>query len=267
MTDGVNEPRNRLLVTLCTYNESENLPKLVPEMHQVAPDADILIIDDASPDGTGELADQMAAADERIKVLHRQGKLGLGTANVASYRYAIEHDYDLLLNMDADFSHHPRHIPAIRECLHRADVGIGSRYVPGGEIVGWNLKRHLMSRCINLYARLLLGLPSRDSSGSFRCYRVSELAKLDFDQVRSRGYSFQEEILYMCRRIGCRFEETPITFEERRSGHSKMSSDIVREAIRVVWKLWFSSGMRRKPTGGIHPKSVKAKAQTTTGAE
>lgn len=235
MTDAATETQKRLLITLCTYNECENLPQLVPEIQAVAPDADILVIDDGSPDGTGKLADEMAGHDSRIKVIHRTGKLGLGTACVASYRFAIEHGYDFLLNMDADFSHHPRHVPAIRECVDRVDVGIGSRYVPGGGVVGWNLKRHFMSRSINIYARLLLGLPSKDNSGSFRCYRVAELAKLDFDQVRSKGYSFQEEILYMCRRIGCRFEETAITFEDRRFGTSKINQ---KEAIAAVWILF-----------------------------
>lgn len=228
-------PRGGLLVTLCTYNEIENLPQLIPEIHQFAPDAHILVVDDGSPDGTGKLADQLAQQDDRIHTLHRQGKLGLGTAIVAGFRYGIEHGYDQLINMDADFSHHPRHIPALRECLTHADVGIGSRYVPGGGVVGWNWKRHFMSTSINLYARLLLGLKNRDNSGSFRCYRVRDLARLDFDQVRSRGYSFQEEILYMCRRIGCTQVETPITFEDRRFGTSKIDW---RESVSALWVIF-----------------------------
>src|SRR5262249_46044540 len=151
-------PAERLLVTLCTYNERENLPALIPEIWNFAPDADILVIDDNSPDGTGQLADEWAARDPRVHVLHRPGKLGLGTATVAGFRYAIEHDYSLLINLDADFSHHPRHIPALRECMSHSDVAIGSRYVPGGGVVGWGLKRKFMSRCINTYARVLLGL-------------------------------------------------------------------------------------------------------------
>lgn len=142
----------RLLITLCTFNECENLPKLIPEIHAVAPDADVLVIDDNSPDGTGRLADELAIADSRIKVLHRAGKLGLGTATVAGFRFAIERGYEQVLNMDADFSHHPRHLPAIRECLNRVEVAIGSRYVPGGGVVGWNWRRHFMSRGINFYA-------------------------------------------------------------------------------------------------------------------
>ena len=225
---------NRLLVTLCTYNELENLQRLIPEIHQYAPDADILVIDDNSPDGTGRLADEMAQQDARIHVLHRSGKLGLGTATLAGFRYGIEHNYDQLLNLDADFSHHPRYIPALRECLSHADVGIGSRYVSGGGVEGWTLWRHFMSRAINCYARWLLGLKTRDNSGSFRCYRVEKLRQLDFDRVRAKGYAFQEEILYRCRRVGCLFQETAIVFEDRRFGSSKINW---RESVAALWVI------------------------------
>jgi dolichol-phosphate mannosyltransferase len=223
---------SRLLVTLCTYNERENIQRLIPEIHRFAPDADVLVIDDASPDGTGRLADELAAADPRIRVLHRAGKLGLGTAALAGFRHAIEHGYELVINMDADFSHHPRHLPALRETMSRADVGIGSRYVPGGGVVGWGWKRKSMSRAINWYARLLLRLKTRDNSGSYRCYRVAKLRELDLSRIRARGYAFQEEVLYRCRRIGCRFEETPITFEDRRYGESKINW---RETVAALW--------------------------------
>ena len=225
----------RLLVTLCTYNERENLPGMIAEIHQHAPDADVLVIDDNSPDGTGKIGDEMAANDERIHVVHRSGKLGLGTAIVAGFQYGIEHDYDYLINMDADFSHHPRHLPALRECMERTDVGIGSRYVKGGGVVGWGFKRHFMSQGINFYARLFLGLKTRDNSGSYRCYRVAKLKELDFDRIRAKGYAFQEEILYRCRRIGCRFEETPIVFEDRRYGTSKINW---RESVVALWVIF-----------------------------
>src|SRR5690606_27561002 len=149
---------------------------------------------------------------------HRSGKLGLGTATVAGFRYAVEQGYEFVLNMDADFSHHPRYIPALRECMSRVDVAVGSRYVPGGGVQGWGPRRHFMSRGINWYARTLLRLKPRDNSGSFRCYRTACLARLDFEHIRARGYAFQEEILYRCRRAGCTFEETPIIFEDRRYG-------------------------------------------------
>ncbi len=231
----------RLLITLCTYNEYENLPKLIPDIHAVTPDAEVLVIDDNSPDGTGQLADELAAKDSRIKVLHRSGKLGLGTATVAGFRFAIEHRYEQVLNMDADFSHHPRHLPAIRDCLSRVDVAIGSRYIPGGGVVGWNWRRHFMSQGINFYARLFLGLKTRDNSGSFRCYRVAKLAEIDWSRIRARGYAFQEELLYRCRAVGCSFEETPITFEDRRFGRSKINW---KESVAALWVI-FRLGLDR----------------------
>lgn len=247
MTETI-QPRGGLVITLCTFNESENLPKLIPEIHAVAPDAHVLVIDDNSPDGTGRIADEMSAPDPRIHVVHREGKLGLGTATIAGFRYAVQHGYDLVINMDADFSHHPRHIPELRQIAELVEVAIGSRYVPGGGVVGWNLKRHFMSRAINVYARLFLGLSNRDNSGSYRCYQVAELAKLDFDQVRSRGYSFQEEILYMCRRIGCRFSESPITFEDRRFGTSKINSKESLMALWIIFRLGIDRLLGRRVT-------------------
>jgi dolichol-phosphate mannosyltransferase len=228
---------DRLLVTLCTYNERENLGEIIPEIFRFAPHANILVIDDNSPDGTGQLADDLAARDGRVHVLHRAGKLGLGTATLAGFAYAIEQGYDLLINLDADFSHHPRHLPALLECMSRADVSIGSRYVVGGGVVGWGLKRHLMSQGINWYARLLLRLHTKDNSGSYRCYRIAKLRELDLSKFRARGYAFQEEVLYRCRRIGCRFEETPIMFEDRRYGESKINLREVFEALRVLLVL------------------------------
>lgn len=228
---------NRLLVTLCTYNERENLGLLIPEIQRFAPQADLLVVDDNSPDGTGQLADEMAAADPRIHVLHRPGKQGLGTAILAGFRYGIEQGYDLLINLDADFSHHPRHIPQLLDCMARADVAIGSRYVPGGGVVGWGFKRHFMSQGINWYARLFLGLTTRDNSGSYRCYRINKLAQLDLDRFRSRGYAFQEEALYRCRQLDCIMEETPILFEDRRLGVSKISLKEPLEAFRVIFQL------------------------------
>lgn len=235
----MNESRHspRLLITLCTYNERENLPLLIPEILAQLPWAEILVIDDNSPDGTGQLADDIAASDPRVHVLHRAGKLGLGTATLAGFQYAIDHDYEFVLNMDADFSHHPRHLPALVALMDRCDVAIGSRYVPGGQAVGWTLKRHFMSRGINLYARWLLWLRTRDNSGSYRCYRVAKLNELDFSKVRARGYAFQEEILYLCRRINCRFEETPIVFEDRRLGQSKINYKEVLAALWVIFRL------------------------------
>jgi dolichol-phosphate mannosyltransferase len=228
----------KLLVSLATYNEAGNLRPLVESIFQHAPHASILIIDDNSPDGTGPLADELKASLPEIHVIHRPGKLGLGTAVIAGMKYAIEHDFDYFLNLDADFSHPPRFIPALVAGMDQHDVMIGSRYVPGGGVEGeFNFKRKFMSTGINLYARLLLGLRTKDNSGSFRCYRVSKLALIDFDRVRSRGYSFMEEILFWCRMVGCRMGETPILFENRRSGQSKINKQEAIRALQIILQL------------------------------
>lgn len=223
-----------LLVSLCTYNEAENLPLLVPRILDAVPQVCVLVIDDNSPDGTGNIADQLAAGDSRVKVLHRTGKLGLGTATLAAFTYAAEHGYELVLNLDADFSHPPESIPDLLKLAPEADVVIGSRYVPEGKIEGWGIKRHFMSRGVNLYSRWLLWLPTRDCSGAFRCYRVSLLKQLDWSKIRGKGYAFQEEILYRCRRVGARFRETPIHFVDRRYGSSKIN---MREAAIALWVI------------------------------
>ena len=230
----------RTLVTVATYNEIENLPELVAAVWQVAPHADVLVIDDNSPDGTGRWCDQRAADEPRLFCLHRAGKLGLGTATIAAMQYAIEHEYDYVLNMDADFSHHPRYIPAILAAMHaedRADVSIGSRYCPGGGVKDWPLRRRLMSWGVNTYARWLLGLAPRDTSGAFRCYRVSLLKRLDFASVQSRGYSFQEEILWRLKRLGARMAETPIEFADRERGQSKINRHEALSALWIIFRL------------------------------
>lgn len=233
------------LIVIATYNERENLPRLLEEIAEYAPLADILVIDDNSPDGTGEWCEERARDNPQLKCLHRAGKLGLGTATMAGISHAIEHGYTYVLNLDADFSHHPKYIPALLAGMNPpdgppVDVMIGSRYVAGGGTEGWPLGRRLMSRAVNLYARFLLGLPVRDCSGAFRCYRTSLLAKLDFGRMRSRGYSFQEEILWRLKRLGVRFAETPIVFTERRLGKSKIN---LREALAALWII-FALGVR-----------------------
>jgi dolichol-phosphate mannosyltransferase len=227
----------KTLVTVATYNEMENLPRLVEEIFRYAPQLDLLVIDDNSPDGTGRWCDQKAAEDRRVHCLHRSGKLGLGTAIVAGMQYGLQHGYQYVLNMDADFSHQPRYLPDLLAGMEPPggpplDVMIGSRHVPGGGVEGWPLRRHLMSRGINCYARWLLGLKPKDCTGAFRCYRSELLARLDFDAVRSRGYSFQEEILWHLKRLGARFGETPIIFVDRRHGASKINA---QEALAALW--------------------------------
>lgn len=217
-----------LLVTLCTYNERENIERLLPEIFAAAPQAHVLVIDDSSPDGTGQYVQAVSEQDPRVHVLHRPVKEGLGAATAAGMQWGIDRGYELLLNMDADFSHPPRYIPDLVAAMDRADVAIASRYVPGGKIVNWGLKRHFMSRTINFYARMILGLSTRDNSGSFRCYRASKLAEVQPSRLRAKGYAIQEELLYRCRKVGCRFVEVPFTFEERRFGTTKIS---LKEAI------------------------------------
>ena len=240
----------RLLISLATYNEAGNLQPLVETIRRYAPDCSILVIDDNSPDGTGRIADELRQTLPEIHAIHRPGKMGLGTATIAAMKFAIEHGYDSLLNMDADFSHDPEYIPALRAGMADHDVMIGSRYVPGGGVEGgFTLKRRFMSTGINTYARIMLGLTSKDNSGAFRCYRVSKLAQIDYDKIRSRGYSFQEEILFWCQAVGCRIGETPIVFKDRRAGSSKING---REALSALWIL-LELGVARR-TGRITSK-------------
>jgi dolichol-phosphate mannosyltransferase len=227
------------LVSLATYNERDNLGPLVAEIQKALPQAEVLVIDDNSPDGTGRLADELAAANPRLHVLHRPGKLGLGTATLAAMRYAMEQGYDLLVNMDADFSHHPRYLPALLAGMDRHDVMIGSRYVPGGGSENWPLSRRLISRAVNALVRLLMRVPARDCSGAYRCYRVAKLRQAHLEKVVSRGYSFQQEVLYRCRKAGCRLGETPIVFGNRRAGASKVN---LREAARSISLLLYLGG-------------------------
>jgi dolichol-phosphate mannosyltransferase len=224
----------RVLVSLATYNERDNLSPLIADIHQAVPAADVLVVDDNSPDGTGALADQLAAADPRIHVMHRAGKLGLGTAILAAMRYALDHEYDLLVNMDADFSHHPRYLPALLAGMKDHDVMIGSRYVAGGGTANWPLRRRLLSGGVNALVRLLMRLPVHDASGSYRCYRVASLRQTNLEDLLSRGYSFQQEVLHRCHRAGSRLGETPILFEDRRAGATKVNP---REALRSITVL------------------------------
>ena len=235
----------KTLVVVATYNEIENLPPLVDEIFRYLPAANVLVVDDNSPDGTGSWCDERAAEDPRLHCLHRAGKQGLGTALIAAMKYALDQGYSYVLTMDADFSHQPKCLPAMVAGMNRADgvsvdVMIGSRYIPGGGVEGWPLKRHFMSRGVNFYARWLLALKPKDCSGNYRCYRTEVLAKLDFDHIRSRGYSLQEEILWCLKRVGARFGETPIVFVDRQRGQSKID---MREGVNAV-RIIFSLGMQ-----------------------
>jgi len=247
----------KTLVTIATYNEIENLPRLADEIFAEAPAVDLLVIDDGSPDGTGNWCDRRGAEDPRVQCLHRSGKQGLGTAILAGLQYAIDHDYQFVVNMDADFSHHPRYLPSLIAGMNPPhgeplDVMIGSRYVHGGGITHWPLKRRLMSKAVNFYSRWLLGLNPRDCSGGYRCYRVALLKQLDFSQLSSRGYSFQEEILWRLKMIGARFGETPIVFADREKGQSKIHSGEAFAAIGVIFRLGLKNLFsRRRPLPAV----------------
>lgn len=235
MVGGMKPPS--LLITLCTYNERDNLVRLIPAIHQVVPHADIVVIDDNSPDGSGELVDELARQDHRIHAIHRTGKLGLGTALLTGLQYAIDRQYDLVLNLDADFSHSPESIPKLLAAMEGADVAIGSRYVEGGGVEAWPLRRKLMSRMINGTTRWALGLSLRDMSGSFRCYRVSQLARLDFSRIEARGYAVLQELLFRLHHLGCQMVEVPITFKDREAGESKINWREMVAAVGMIFRL------------------------------
>lgn len=233
----------RVLVIVPTYNERENLPMITGRLRAAVPDAHILIADDASPDGTGEAADALAAADDHIHVLHRPGKQGLGAAYIAGFRWGLAQGYDVLVEIDADGSHQPEELPRLLEVLARgADLVIGSRWIPGGKVVNWPWTRELLSRGANTYARIVLGIPVRDSTAGFRAYRAATLEKIGLDDVQSQGYCFQVDLTLRTIRSGLRVREVPITFVERTAGASKMSRTIVFEAL---WRIaaWGIAGL------------------------
>jgi dolichol-phosphate mannosyltransferase len=232
----------RALVIIPTYNERENLPNIVPAVLEQDPRLDVLVIDDNSPDGTGQLADALALATPRVHVLHRPGKRGLGTAYVAGFRWAIAQGYDYAFEMDADFSHDPRHLPKFLDEIADADLVIGSRYLRGRvTVVNWPMPRLMLSYFANVYARWVTGLKLWDSTGGYKCYRRAVLESIDLDKVRSNGYSFQIEMSFRAWKKGFRLKEITITFSDRNVGKSKMSRGIVREAVGMVWRLrWWA---------------------------
>ena len=232
-------PIGRVVVLIPTYNERENLPRIVARVRAAVPQADVLVLDDNSPDGTGEVADALAAEDGQVRVLHRQGKEGLGAAYLAGFAWALGQDYDALVEMDADGSHQPEQLPALLEALTGADVVLGSRWVPGGTVVNWPLSRKALSVGGNLYIKALLGMPVGDATGGYRVYRASALRLMDLHDVASQGYCFQVDLVWRAVRRGLVVREVPITFVEREIGDSKMSQDIVRESMRRIttWGL------------------------------
>ena len=233
------------LIIIPTYNEAENVGPISAAVLEALPGAHVLIVDDASPDGTGALADELATADDRVHVLHRQGKEGLGKAYLAGFRWALARDYPFVFEMDADFSHQPRYLaPMLAAGRAGADVVIGSRYVAGGGTENWGLGRQLISRGGGLYSRAVLGIPIRDLTGGFKCFRREALEAVNLDRVFSAGFGFQIEMNYRCSILGLKVEELPIVFPDRTQGESKMSGSIFAEALVNVWKLRFNPDIR-----------------------
>ena len=236
----------RALVIIPTYNESENLPRIVPQVLAQDERLEVLVIDDGSPDGTGKLADELAASEPRVQVLHREGKQGLGTAYLTGFRWALERDYEYVFEMDADHSHDPKHLPQFLDAARDADLVLGSRYLKGRvTVVNWPMTRLLLSYFANIYAKVITGHRIYDATGGFKCFRRKVLEAIDLDAVHSNGYSFQIEMSFRAWRKGFRIVEIPIVFVDRVEGTSKMSGAIVREAIWMVWRLRFKALFRR----------------------
>ncbi len=227
---------NRTLIVMPTFNERENLPQIVPEVLSKDPGIHVLIVDDNSPDGTGQVADELAAREERIHVMHRPGKLGLGTAYIAGFKWALERDYEFIFEMDSDFSHNPDHIPEFLAAAKDYDLVLGSRYLKGVTVVNWPMSRLLLSYFANKYSRIITGLPFTDTTGGFKCYRKKVLQTIELDRITSEGYSFQIETTFRAWRKGFKIGEIKIVFTDRAEGTSKMSGRIIREA---VWKVWW----------------------------
>jgi dolichol-phosphate mannosyltransferase len=257
----------RVLVIIPTYNEAENIRLIVERLRTAVPAVDVLIADDNSPDGTGGIADELAAGDPAIQVMHRAGKQGLGAAYLAGFAWARAHDYEVVVEMDADGSHAPEQLPLLLDALVEGDVVLGSRWVRGGTVVNWPWHRFLISRSGNLYVRMALGMPLQDATGGYRAYRISALEKMDMDTVASQGYCFQVDLAWRAHRYGFRVTEVPIRFVERERGASKMSSSIVREALwRVtVWGARARYQAARARLTGRSPISADRADATLSG--
>lgn len=237
----------KTLVIVPTYNERDNLPPLAARLLALPAPVDLLVVDDNSPDGTGQLADELAAKHPQIHVLHRATKDGLGRAYLAGFKWALERGYEFVFEMDGDFSHNPDDIPRFLAAAQEADLALGSRYCNGIRVINWPLGRLMLSLCAAKYVRVITGMPISDPTGGYKCFRRRALQALDLDAVHSNGYSFQIELTHKLWRQGMKIAEVPIIFTDRFQGTSKMSKKIVREALWMVWRLWFQNGLRRSP--------------------
>ncbi len=254
---------NDTLIVIPTYNEIDNVRQIADAIFSELPTTDILFVDDNSPDGTGQLIDRMCETEPRVHVLHRKEKQGLGRAYIAGFKWALARHYQFIFEMDADFSHAPSSVPDLRRAADHADLCLGTRYKGGIRVVNWPLARLILSKGAAVYVRLITGLPVTDPTGGFKCFRRTVLENIDLDHITSNGYSFQVELSHKAWMKGFHIEEVPITFEERRSGASKMSTAIIREALWMVWKLWLACGMKRSAPKTPHPLSVKAASTAT----
>ena len=242
---------NNTLIVVPTYNERENLPALARKILALPVPVDLLVVDDNSPDGTGQIADELAAAHPSIHVLHRAEKNGLGRAYIAGFQWALDRGYEFVFEMDGDFSHNPDDIPAMLEAGQGADLVLGSRYINGIRIINWPLRRLMLSKAAANYVHWITGMPFTDPTGGYKCFRRRALQAIKLHEVESNGYSFQIEMTHRLWRQGMKIVEVPIIFTDRFQGHSKLSRGIVREALWMVWRLWFQNGMRRRPRAQV----------------
>ncbi|MGO8698678.1 MAG: polyprenol monophosphomannose synthase [Limisphaerales bacterium] len=238
---------SKTLVIVPTYNERENLPAMAERLARLPVPVDLLVVDDNSPDGTGQVAEQLAAQSPSVHVLHRAEKNGLGRAYCAGFAWALQREFELIMEMDGDFSHNPYDIPRFLEAAQNADLVLGSRYCNGIRVINWPMRRLLLSTAAARYVSIITGMPFTDPTGGFKCFRRYALQSIDLDAVRSNGYSFQIEMTHKLWRKGMRIVEIPIIFSERFQGHSKMSRKIVWEALAMVWRLLLQNGLRRSP--------------------
>jgi dolichol-phosphate mannosyltransferase len=245
---------NETLIIIPTYNERDNLGPLTHRLLGLPVPVDILVVDDNSPDGTGRLAEEIAATEPAVHVLHRATKEGLGRAYCAGFAWALEHSYQFIFEMDGDFSHNPEDIPRFLEAARDADLVLGSRYLNGIRVINWPLRRLILSMSAARYVRLITGMPFTDPTGGFKCFRRRALECIDLPAVRSNGYSFQIELTHKIWRQGLKVVEVPIVFTDRFQGSSKMSGHIVSEAFFMVWRLWAQNGFRRSPRPARHTK-------------
>jgi dolichol-phosphate mannosyltransferase len=251
---------NQTVIIVPTFNERDNLPRMAQKLLSLPVSVDVLVVDDNSPDGTGKIADELAAKHPQIHVLHRTEKNGLGRAYLAGFKWALERHYEFIFEMDCDFSHDPEEIPNFLKAAQNADLVLGSRYDGGVRVLNWPLKRLLLSRCAGVYVWIITGLPFTDPTGGYKCFRRRALQAIDLEAVHSNGYSFQIEMTHRLWRAGYRVAEVPITFADRVQGTSKLSRHIVYEAFWMVWWLWLQNGCRRWPRRKIPAPKAAARS-------